>query len=115
MHLSGYTDEENVSDHLSLDKLEGYRRRRLEPDELLELDDHVATCTACRKALRELLAEGGLWKLRASLEAEATPTSDHLSRSCLAAYEAGGLNAVERELAASHLEFCPECAARLKN
>src|SRR5262245_2605106 len=53
-----------------------------------------------------------LLALRGSLEVadEAAPT--HLSGEELAIYAAGGLDEIDRELAESHFEVCPQCAAQ---
>jgi hypothetical protein len=61
--------EESVADHLSAELLEGYRRRHLEPAQLLALDDHVMTCAVCREILREIKPRReALVSLRESLE-----------------------------------------------
>ena len=44
-----------VSEHLTTQQLEGYRRRTLEPAELLALGDHLMLCAACRRQLREAI------------------------------------------------------------
>ena len=102
-----------MSDHISTQLLEGYIQRRLEAAELLALDDHLSTCPACREMWRKTnprVAE--LLTLRGSLEVadEAAPT--HLSGEELAIYAAGGLDEIDRELAESHFEVCPQCAAQ---
>ena len=38
-----------MSAHLSERQIEGYRRRSLRPEELLEVDDHLADCGDCRR------------------------------------------------------------------
>jgi len=102
-----------LSDHISTQLLEGYIQRRLEAAELLALDDHLSACPACREMWRKTnprVAE--LLTLRGSLEVadEAAPT--HLSGEELAIYAAGGLDEIDRELAESHFEVCPQCAAQ---
>ncbi|HXG66859.1 MAG TPA: zf-HC2 domain-containing protein, partial [Blastocatellia bacterium] len=108
-----------VSDHLSTQLLERYRRRRLEPAELLALDDHLATCAVCRERLRgekpapeKVNSFDALLALRASLQAANQAAPEHLPREQLQAYAEGRLDAVDRELAESHLESCPPCAAQ---
>jgi len=102
-----------LSDHISTQLLEGYGRRRLGAAELLALDDHLSTCPACRERwLKTNPRVEALHALQTSLEVadEAEPT--HLSSERLAIYAAGGLDEIDRELAESHFEVCPQCAAQ---
>jgi anti-sigma factor RsiW len=101
-----------VSDHLSTQLLERLSERRLEPRELLALDDHVSTCAACRDRLRKMQPRrAALFALRASLQtAQAMP--DHLRKEQLMAYTEGRLDEVDHELVESHLESCAQCATR---
>ena len=102
-----------MSDHLSTQLLERYRGRRLEPAELLALDDHLATCAACRERWREMRpGREALLSLRASLRATNQAAPAHLPDEQLKAYAAGRLDEADRELAESHLDFCPHCAAQ---
>lgn len=58
-----------MSLHLTTQQLEAYRRRTLEPAELLALDDHLAECAACRRRLREVIpARAALLALQTNLE-----------------------------------------------
>ena len=62
-----------LANHLSADLLEGYRQRRLEPAQLLALDDHLATCSECRESLREITPmHDALLSLRANLDGRKT-------------------------------------------
>jgi hypothetical protein len=102
-----------VSEHLSVQLFERYRQRRLEPAELLALDDHLATCAACREQLRAMKpSRAALLRLRANLQTAAQTAPDHLLREQLVAYIRSQLDEVDRELVESHLEFCPQCAAQ---
>jgi anti-sigma factor RsiW len=66
-----------LEDHLSPELLAAYRERRLEPAQLLALDDHVIACPACREMLREIKPRhDALASLRASLETAATTEGD---------------------------------------
>jgi hypothetical protein len=54
--------------------LNDYRQRRLEPAALLEFDDHLAACPACRQAVREIMpGRAAVLKLRSSLHTESVP------------------------------------------
>jgi hypothetical protein len=58
-----------LANHLSADLLEGYRQRRLEPAQLLALDDHIASCSECRDVIRGITPRhDALLSLRASLK-----------------------------------------------
>ncbi len=105
-----------MSDHLSTQLLERYREHRLEPAELIALDGHLATCAACRARVREMKPRrGALLSLQASLQAANQAAPDHLPHEQLMAYAEGRLDEVDRELAESHLEFCPHCAAQAQD
>jgi anti-sigma factor RsiW len=103
-----------LAHHLSEKMLERFRQRRLAPAELLAIDDHVMTCQACRERLYgSAVRRDALASLQASLR-QARTTTDHLTDDCLQAYIGGRLDAVDRELAESHLECCKRCQARQK-
>jgi len=58
-----------LEDHLSAELLAAYRQRRLEPAQVLAIDDHVSACPACREMLRDMKPRGdALASLRASVE-----------------------------------------------
>jgi anti-sigma factor RsiW len=102
-----------LSDHISAQLLEGYGRHRMGAAELLALDDHLSTCPACRERWRKTNPRvAALLALQSSLQVidEAPPT--HLSGEQLSIYAAGGLDEIDRELAESHFEVCPQCAAQ---
>ncbi|HEV2669087.1 MAG TPA: hypothetical protein VG324_29495, partial [Blastocatellia bacterium] len=91
----------------------GYGRRRLGPAELLALDDHLSTCPACRERWRKTNPRGAaLLALQSSLQVADEAPPAHLSGGQLAIYAAGGLDEIDRELAESHFEVCPKCAAQ---
>ncbi len=99
--------------HLSSYQLNRYRHARLEPAELLSLDDHLAQCEICRRQLcgaRNLPA--ALSSLHRHLQA-VTPEC-HLSLTQCAAFINNDLNGVERELVVSHLDDCSACTAQLQ-
>lgn len=104
-----------MSDHLSTQLLERYDRRRLEAAELLALDDHLTGCAACRERLRQMKSgDVALLALRASVQTAEGPASNHLPHEQLMTYAAGRLDEVDSELAESHLDICPPCAAHVK-
>jgi len=88
-----------VGDHLSAELFAGWRRRNLEPAQLLALDDHVMACFVCRKTLRATTRTlGALMSLQASLE-NPYAADEHLAAARLQACFEGHLDPVDRELA----------------
>src|SRR5690242_14386097 len=103
-----------LAEDLIAELLAGYRQRRLEPAQLLALDDHLAICGGCRKMLRGLMPmRDALASLRANLET-AQPVGEHLTGNCLRAYAEDRLEAVDQELAESHIECCESCRKRAR-
>jgi anti-sigma factor RsiW len=100
-------------DHLSTQLLESYGRRLLEASELLALDDHLSTCPACCERWRQATTRvTSLLALQASLQGPCEAATTHLSSEQLTIYAAGGLDEIDRELAESHFEVCPQCEAQ---
>jgi hypothetical protein len=78
------------------------------------MDDHLAGCALCRRQLRGMKpVQAALDALLANLQTVPLPAPDHLSRAKLRSYAADRLDEIERELAESHLESCPQCTERL--
>ncbi|MGH9832339.1 MAG: anti-sigma factor family protein [Blastocatellia bacterium] len=97
--------------HFSEQLIEQYRQRALPPAELLDADDHLATCETCRQRLGdEQRAQATARSLRADLAATGLT---HLAYEQLAAYVEGSLDQTDREIADSHLELCAQCAEEL--
>jgi anti-sigma factor RsiW len=95
-----------LSSHPPPDALDRYRRGLLPPEELLAVDDHLASCAACREAaLRSVegARPGGLDALVAA------PVNRHPEYEELAAYVDAGQDEVEREVTEMHLADCASC------
>jgi hypothetical protein len=102
-----------VKEHISTNLIERYRRRQLEPDEMLALDKHLGTCADCRRQLRANLSlTPALHQLQANVLAVPDEVSEHPAENQLRAYLMERLDAVDRELLESHLEFCADCQLR---
>ena len=102
-----------MSDHLSLEALQAYRRRSLKPAELLALDDHLAGCSSCRQLARSATgADRAVARLETAITATQAVQTEHLPDLQLRQYTRGALNPVDRELAEHHLKLCGECSAR---
>jgi anti-sigma factor RsiW len=92
--------------------IERYRRRALSASELLELDDHLATCADCRVQMagsRELAAA---WAL---LSAAPETGAAHLTYEQLAGYVDDALDGPEQGSVRQHLDQCPQCAAEARD
>jgi hypothetical protein len=101
--------------HLTPDQVERYRLRRMAPAELVESDDHLAVCPACRG---QVLDSERLRSAVAALrdELQAVDVGDGcLSEQRLVAYVDGGLMPEERAQVAAHLETCPFCAESVED
>jgi Putative zinc-finger len=130
--------QETMPDHLSAEQIALYRGRRIPPEELRHVDDHISQCAECRERLvsaSELRAAlqgaaslplfGHARDVRAPLEAASrgthfqgknaahlptAPEGEHLSYEQLEAYVDGKMSDTDREIARAHLEFCPSCS-----
>ena len=100
--------------HPSAADLAAYRQRTLAPERLLDVDDHLAVCPACRAqaadargvaAAAEALAHGFASPERTD------PAIDHVPPEQLAAFVDGELSGIPRESVGAHLESCDLCAA----
>lgn len=81
----------------------------LEGADLVVLDDHVASCEACRNSLCALAgASDALLSLTATLIA-APLRGEHPEQSVLQAYIQHELTRVDYELIESHIDCCPVC------
>jgi hypothetical protein len=103
-----------MSEHLSEQILDSYRKRTISPADLISTDDHLAGCEVCHRRVMGPASEEEGW---VSLPVELSPNDDveidHLSYEQLAAYADHKLGDVEREIADIHLEVCAECAGDL--
>ncbi len=100
-----------MNGHLSTQLIEKYRQRALQPAELLDADDHLAACEACRQLIGdERRAQAAVRSVRADLEAAGLT---HIPYERLAAYAEGALDPTDREIADSHLQMCLRCAEEL--
>lgn len=100
-----------MNEHLSAPLIEQYRERALRPAELLEADDHLAGCEACRQRLdddQRVQAAGR--SLRRDLM---TTGLTHINYEELVSYLEGGLDQTDREIVDSHLKLCEQCSSEL--
>jgi len=104
---------DRVSEHLAESLIERYRQRQLNPAELLALDEHLTACAACRGQMRAALSLAGAPARLQNGLVFVENEGDHLANGQLRAYLREQLDAVDRELAESHLDFCERCQSRL--
>lgn len=106
----------NVTRHLSTSEVTLYRAGNGAPEELLTLDDHLATCGACRALVADgLQTEEATAALRATLEGITAAEVDHLSFEKLSGFVEDSLDQVELEMAESHLSVCRECESEVRD
>jgi hypothetical protein len=100
-----------LSEHLTSQSIERFRKGLLSPPELLQAGDHLAACPAClERATGAEILDQVFNSFNADLKsAEAETGSAHLSYEQLAAYVDQRMNDVEREITSSHLQLCHEC------
>lgn len=99
-----------MTEHLSPDEIEQYRRGSASPASLLSLDDHLALCAACRARAAETGdADELLSSLRSGLTASGAEASGHLTPLMIAAYADGSLGEADREVTENHLSVCRSC------
>lgn len=102
-----------MTEHISTELIERYRRRQIEPDEVLSLDGHLAHCDQCRQQLLSVIPLPATPnELQNAVLAVADESNDHLSEPFLRSHLNNRLDAVDRELVESHLEFCELCQSQ---
>jgi hypothetical protein len=100
-------------EHLSETQLTAYTTHSLDPDELLAVDDHLASCDECHK---RLISIPEVAKLVISPLFESEDGPFHLDyEQHLEPYVDGTANDIDRELVDSHVAVCSTCAADLKD
>lgn len=96
-------------EHLSETQLTEYSMRSLDPDELLAVDRHLASCDECHERLIGILpAVENL-----ALEADEPFHLDYEQH--LEPYADGKANDIDREIVDSHVALCSKCATDLKD
>ena len=101
-----------LEEHLNNEQLAAYRNGALPPLELLQADDHLAECAACRNY--EVAPETHL-ALRAALAAPDGATVTHLAYEEIEALVDGTLDDVAREIVSGHLAVCASCTEEARD
>src|SRR5687767_12170046 len=96
-----------MTEHVSQEQLRMMKAGTLGPEELIRFDRHIASCAACRDAVR---ASATAAEISRRLS-RALLGFDHLSFSQLEGYLDGRLSKEERAAVNEHIETCSECNA----
>ena len=94
-------------EHLSETQLASYSGRTLDPQELLAVDRHLASCDECHGRLIRIVPGAG------SFESGEEPF--HLDYEHLESYVDGKANDIDREIVESHVALCSKCDIDLKD
>lgn len=98
-----------MTEHLSDVDLRAFHARRLEPDVLLRMDDHLASCDPCRRRLADL---GPGMRFDDILARLAGPAA-HLSDDDLTGFASDALDDRAKRQVAEHVERCEDCARQV--
>lgn len=102
-----------MQEHISANKVEQYRKRRMAVGELLALDDHLAGCEACRAQIGSRSEPH--FSPANLIPALETEEFEHPVYEQFAAYVDGQLDSIEREIVESHLSCCLQCSKELSD
>jgi hypothetical protein len=96
--------------HLQEIELRRYRRRQMEPDELLSANDHLAACAECYQDFGGEDVLESTYRFASSEMADADrPISEHLSYAQMAAYVDGQSSEPAHKETNDHLATCAQC------
>lgn len=98
-----------MTEHLSDVELHAFHAGRMEPEALLQSDDHLASCETCRGRLAALRPATDVDDLVRGLAAP----SAHLSDEDVTGFVMGVLDEGAARNAAQHLEVCQDCARQV--
>jgi hypothetical protein len=101
-----------MSQHLSHGQLEKYISRNLSPDQLLEVDDHLAGCPECMQGMKAA-QQISIDSLENVLMSAGVP--DHLTYEQLSGYVDGSLTDADREIVDLHGDVCRQCSVEIEN
>ncbi len=109
-----------MPDHLSEAQIAHYRGRRLAPEELLRVDDHISQCADCRERLvssSELRAalQSTLVADTSAAAVQTAPKNEHLAYEELEAYVDERMSDAEMETTRAHLESCQSCSDDIRD
>ena len=128
-----------MPDHLSAEQVTRYREKRIPPEELLQVDDHISQCAECRERLApaselraalqgaasipllgqardvrpgspETASRGTHFQDKSGAHPPAAPENEHLAYEQLESYVDRKMSDTDREIARAHLEYCQSCS-----
>ena len=100
-------------EHLSQTQLARYSERTLEPHEMLAVDSHLASCDECHARLLRMLPEDARLAFNRAFESDGRFHLDYEQH--LEPYVDGKASDIDREIVASHVAVCSQCAAELED
>jgi anti-sigma factor RsiW len=104
-----------MSEHLTDEQIEGYRKRELQPQQLLAADRHCLSCERCRSRLNESgKLQAAFKNLKENLQTGARERPEHLEYGLLEAYVDNRVDELDREIVESHIALCADCADELQ-
>src|SRR5215210_8948420 len=99
-----------MSEHLTEQEIDLYRRRSTVPAERGRIHAHLNTCESClRRALDPAYSNVALSALTEAFLPPVDEEPFHLSREELKNYLSGSIDEADRIVCASHLDICAEC------
>jgi hypothetical protein len=102
-----------MTEHLTEQQIESFRRRKMSPGGLLAAHRHLAVCEVCRGRIgaprQVALAFAAFERELQQVDVE----DEHLHYQQLSDYVDEELRETDREIVESHLEDCAECAAEV--
>lgn len=106
-----------ITEHISDARLDRYARRESDMWEILRVQPHLASCDGCRRKLAQIMdAEKAFAAIQQNFALdETTDEPEHLTYEQLEFFADSRLDAVDREIAESHLAFCGECERDLND
>jgi hypothetical protein len=105
-----------VLEHISEEALQKYKGRSLSPAEVLQVGDHLESCSQCREKLVGLHQLDNLFNTFVSeLQTTTYEPTPHLLPEEVIAYVDSQLDDTDRETADSHLMYCSPCTADIQD
>lgn len=105
-----------MASHLSEEQIAHYRGRRLAPEELLSVDDHISQCADCRHRIASAAdLQTALQNKLAVDAAYLRPKTEHLSYEQMEAYVDGKISKADQASLRVHLQYCKTCSEELRD
>lgn len=105
-----------MASHLSEEQIAHYKGRRLAPEELLSVDDHISQCADCRHRIASPAdLQTALQNKLAVDAAYLRPKTEHLSYEQMEAYVDGKISKADQASLRVHLQFCKTCSEELRD